>query len=216
MGQPYFVQYRLKGIPIDNPIERNDVSIQVDYEDRTQGSIETSQLTFVNEAYNIIKAEIEAGRVLEGLPLTINIQEGNESTEVWKGYLDYTTLENLSGDSGRIDDPKFLASIVEENGLNSISERLEGVTFALLESNGLITSADYQEVKYLVEKQVTFLEQAFLALSIYLMVKEVVEAAYRLADQIATIASLLAAGAPFPVASFLYAIASAIFEALIF
>ena len=69
MGQPYFVQYRLKGIPIDNPIERSDVSIQVDYEDRTQGSIETSQLTFVNEAYNIIKAEIEAGRVLEGLSI---------------------------------------------------------------------------------------------------------------------------------------------------
>lgn len=213
MGQPYFVQYRLKGIPIDNPIERSDVSIQVDYEDRTQGSIETSQLTFVNEAYNIIKAEIEAGRVLEGLPLTINIQEGNESTEVFKGYLDYTTLENLAGDSGRIDEPKFLASIVEENGLNGISERLEGVTFALLEANGLITSADYQEVKYLVEKQVTFLEQAFLALSIYLMVKEVGEAAYRLADQIATIASILASSITGQIGALIYASASAIFEA---
>ena len=58
MSQPYFVQYRLGGNLIDNPTERQDTSIQVQFDEGTQGSIETSQLTFVNEAYTIIKETI--------------------------------------------------------------------------------------------------------------------------------------------------------------
>ena len=61
MPQPYFVQYRLKKQLIDNPVERADASIQVQFDESTQGSIETSQLTFVNEAYKIIQQEIADG-----------------------------------------------------------------------------------------------------------------------------------------------------------
>ena len=207
MSQPYFVQYRLAGNLIDNPTERQDTSIQVQFDEGTQGSIETSQLTFVNEAYTIIKETIQSGLVTEGLPLTITIQEGEESTEVFNGYLDFSTLEDLTGS-----EPKFLASIVEQNGLTNLSESLEGVTFALLEAKGFISSSDYQEVKYLIEKQVTLLEQAFLALSIYLMIKEIAEASFRLSQQIAIISSILASSITGQIGALVYATASALFE----
>ena len=207
MSQPYFVQYRLGGNLIDNPTERQDTSIQVQFDEGTQGSIETSQLTFVNEAYTIIKETVESGLITEGLPLTITIQEGEESTEVFNGYLDFSTLEDLTGS-----EPKFLASIVEQNGLTNLSESLEGVTFALLEAKGFITSSDYQEVKYLIEKQVTLLEQAFLALSIFLMIKEIAEASFRLSQQITIISSILVSGITGQVGALVYAVASALFE----
>jgi len=207
MGQPYFVQYRLGGNLIDNPTERQDTSIQVQFDEGTQGSIETSQLTFVNEAYTIIKDTIQSGLVTEGLPLTITIQESEESTEVFNGYLDFSTLEDLTGS-----EPKFLASIVEQNGLTNLSESLEGITFALLEAKGFITSSDYQEVKYLIEKQVALLEQAFLALSIFLMIKEIAEASFRLSQQIAIISSILASSITGQVGALIYATASALFE----
>ena len=207
MSQPYFVQYRLGGNLIDNPTERQDTSIQVQFDEGTQGSIETSQLTFVNEAYTIIKDTIQSGLVTEGLPLTITIQEGEESTEVFNGYLDFSTLEDLTGS-----EPKFLASIVEQNGLTNLSESLEGITFALLEAKGFITSSDYQEVKYLIEKQVALLEQAFLALSIFLMIKEIAEASFRLSQQIAIISSILASSITGQVGALIYATASALFE----
>ena len=207
MSQPYFVQYRLGGNLIDNPTERQDTSIQVQFDEGTQGSIETSQLTFVNEAYTIIKDTIQSGLVTEGLPLTITIQESEESTEVFNGYLDFSTLEDLTGS-----EPKFLASIVEQNGLTNLSESLEGITFALLEAKGFITSSDYQEVKYLIEKQVALLEQAFLALSIFLMIKEIAEASFRLSQQIAIISSILASSITGQVGALIYATASALFE----
>ena len=207
MGQPYFVQYRLGGNLIDNPTERQDTSIQVQFDEGTQGSIETSQLTFVNEAYTIIKEKIESGLVTEGLPLTVTIQEGEESTEVFNGYLDFSTLEDLTGS-----EPKFLASIVEQNGLTNLSESLEGVTFALLEAKGFITSSDYQEVKYLIEKLVTLLEQAFLALSIYLMIKEIAEASFRLSQQIAIISAIVTTPISGQIGALIYAVASALFE----
>ena len=207
MGQPYFVQYRLGGNLIDNPTERQDTSIQVQFDEGTQGSIETSQLTFVNEAYTIIKEKIESGLVTEGLPLTVTIQEGEESTEVFNGYLDFSTLEDLTGS-----EPKFLASIVEQNGLTNLSESLEGVTFALLEAKGFISSSDYQEVKYLIEKLVTLLEQAFLALTIYLMIKEIAEASFRLSQQIAIISAIVTTPISGQVGALIYAVASALFE----
>ena len=207
MGQPYFVQYRLGGNLIDNPTERQDTSIQVQFDEGTQGSIETSQLTFVNEAYTIIKEKIESGLVTEGLPLTVTIQEGEESTEVFNGYLDFSTLEDLTGS-----EPKFLASIVEQNGLTNLSESLEGVTFALLEAKGFISSSDYQEVKYLIEKLVTLLEQAFLALTIYLMIKEIAEASFRLSQQIAIISAIVTTPISGQIGALIYAVASALFE----
>jgi len=207
MSQPYFVQYRLGGNLIDNPTERQDTSIQVQFDEGTQGSIETSQLTFVNEAYTIIKETIESGLITEGLPLTITIQEGEESTEVFNGYLDFSTLEDLTGS-----EPKFLASIVEQDGLTNLSESLEGVTFALLEAKGFITSSDYQEVKYLIEKQVALLEQAFLALSVFLMIKEIAEASFRLSQQIAIISAIVTTPISGQVGALIYAVASALFE----
>lgn len=217
MPQPYFVQYRLKKQLIDNPVERADASIQVQFDESTQGSIETSQLTFVNEAYKIIQQEIADGLnggvgITEGLEVNVNIQEGQESDQIFLGYLDFTTLEDLTGDPNHVNEPKVLASLVKSDGLENLSERLEGLTFALLEANGTITTEDYRKVKYLVEKQVTLLEQAFLAFSIYIMIKEIAEASYRLADQLATISSILVSGVTGQVGALLYAVASAIFE----
>ena len=61
MPQPYFVQYRLDNQLIDNPVEIYETSIQVNFDEGTQGSIETGDLTFVNDAYKIINDYIQAG-----------------------------------------------------------------------------------------------------------------------------------------------------------
>ena len=218
MPKPYSVQYRLNNQLIDNPVEIYETSIQVNFDEGTQGSIETGELTFVNDAYKIIDDYIQAGLsggvgITEGMPIEISIQQGLENLSVFNGFLDFTNFEDLTGDPNHVNQPKFLINIQEQEGLNSLSERLEGLTFALLETEGVITQNDWQKVEYLVEKQVTFIEQALLALSIYLMIKELAEASYRLSQQINLIIGFFQAGAPFPVASIIYSIASALFEA---
>ena len=100
MPQPYFVQYRLRNQLIDNPIQRAEASIQVQFDEGAQGSIETSQLTFVNEAYTIIQEAIKEGLnggvgITEGIEVDVNIQEGLEREQIFLGYLDFSTLEDL-------------------------------------------------------------------------------------------------------------------------
>lgn len=215
---PYTIQYRLNGQLINSPVERFDTTLQVNYEESAQGSIETSQLTFVNEAYTIIQDAIKEGLsggvgITEGLPFEISIQEGTTNEVVFDGFVNFVTLEDLTGDNDEFNEPKILVELSEKDGIATISTRLEGLTFALLEANRTISPADWSKIKSIVEKEVTFLEQAFLGLAIYMMLKEIYEASLRLADQIATInAILVGGGVTGSLGSFLYAVAAAIFE----
>ena len=213
MPIPYKIVSRLEGIVVDNPIELNEVSIQLDLEKSSKANIETDSYTFVNEAFTIIKEHIASGLnggvgILEGIPFDISIQTNTESLKIFEGYLDPNSYQDLS-----IDEPKIIMKAIEIDGLQTVFDRLEGLTFALLEANGTIKSSDYKQVQYIVEKKVTFVEQALLALSIYLMLKEVYEAALRLQENVATIISIASSSLTGQVGALIYAIASAIFEA---
>lgn len=212
----YSIQYRLDGQIIDSPVERFETKINVDFEDGAQGSVEVSPLTFVNNSYKIIQNRIKSGAnggigITEGMDLECFIQEVLESLKVLDSYLDFRTLEDLTGDPNHVNEPKVICNIVEKEGLNNLSTQLEGLTFAYLESVGQITKADYQTVFYLVEKKVTFLEQAFLGLAIYSLLKEIYESSLRLADQIATISSITSSSPSGGIGGTIYAIASAVF-----
>ena len=213
MASPYSVQHILNNQNIDNPVERIDTSVQVNFDENAQGSVETDTFTFVNEAFTILDNAIKNGLnggngIFEGLKYDINIQQGQENENIFKGFVDMKSIENLYPA-----EPKILAKVIKEDGIDNISERLEGLTFALLEATGNIKSSDYVDVKTIIEKKVTFIEQALLALSIYLMVKEIIEAAYRIADIIATISSITSSSLTGAVGALIYAIASLIFEA---
>ena len=213
MAQPYFVQHRLQNELIDSPVERLGTSIQVDFEDTIQGNVETGTFTFVNEAFTIINNAVKNGLsggngIFEGIPYEISIQKGLENESIFKGSIDMKSLEFLQPN-----EPKIQAGIIKQDGLNSLSEKLEGLTFALLESVGAISKDQYQDVRSIVEKRVTFVEQAVLALAIYSMLKEIFEAARRIAETAATISSILASSITGQVGALVYAILSLIFEA---
>ena len=213
MSQPYNIVHRLNNIVIDNPVERSETSIQVDFKDTIQGNVETDTYTFVNEAYTIIKNEFDAGLsggngVFEGIPYSIEIQKAQESESVFQGFLDMKSIEFLQPN-----EPKILSRVIKEDGLNNISERLQGLTFALLEANGTITNSSYEDVQTIIEKKVTFLEQALLALAIYLMVKEIIESIRSIAETVATIASITSSSTTGALGALVYAIASLLFQA---
>ena len=211
--QPYSVIHRLNNVVIDNPVERIEAVIQVDFTDTVQGSIETDSFTFVNDAFTIIQQAVKNGLnggngIFEGLPYSIDIQQGQNSENVFKGFLDMKSLDFLIPN-----EPKITARLIKEDGLNNLSERLEGLTFALLEANGSITKSSYEDIETIIEKKVTFLEQALLALSIYLMIKEIIESIRTIANIIATIASITSSSLTGAVGALIYAIASLIFQA---
>ena len=212
MTIPYKTIFELNGKVIESPIERDEVSIEVNFEESSQGNIETGSFTFVNQAFTQIKDWNASGLnggvgILEGIPFDISIQSPNEKLNVFKGSLRPSSYQDLSPD-----EPKILMQPIKADGINNLSERLEGLTFAFLESIGAIRNSDYKEVNIIVEKKNNAIELALLSISIYLMIKEVAEAIQRLQENIATISALLSTGLGGIGSSLLYAILSAAFE----
>jgi hypothetical protein len=212
MSVPYFIVTKLNNTVVDGLVENKDIAISVDFTNTVQGNIETDTFTFVNDAYTIIKNYIADGQnggvgLLEGIPFSIDIQEGNTSTNIFDGFLDPESFEEIEFEA------KIKMKIVEKDGVTSLSERLQGLSFGLLDSVGAITSSDWNQVDYVVEKEVNFLEIALISLSIYIMIKEIIEASYRLAKQIATILTIASSSLTGSVGALIYAIASLIFTA---
>jgi hypothetical protein len=205
------LQFFLNGTEIQSPIERLDVGIQVDFATETQGNIETDSFIFVNEAYTIIKNYIESGQnggigIFEGIDFQIQFSENSQN--LFDGFLDMKSLEFLEADA------KIGAKIIKTNGLNNLSERLQGLTFDLLESNGTIKKSDCTQVEMIVEKEVNGIELALLSLSIFIMLREIYDTIRKISQNIAIISAILAAGITGSVGSLIYAIASVLFDSI--
>ena len=212
MSAPYKTIFKLNGEVIESPIERDKVTIQVNFEDSVQGNVETSSFTFVNEAFTKIndwnKAGLNGGvGILEGIPFDISIQSPNENLNVFNGSLQPSSYENLTPD-----EPKILMQPIATDGLNNLSERLEGLTFSFLESIGAIRNSDYKEVNIIVEKKITVVEEVIIVISIYLMLKEFFEAIRRIQQNIATIIALLSTSLAGQIPALIFQILSAAFE----
>lgn len=203
------LQFFLNGTEIQSPIERFDVGIQVDFATETQGNIETDSFIFVNEAYTIIKNHIEAGQnggvgIFEGIDFKSLFSENSQI--LFDGFLDMKSVEIFESDA------KISAKIIKTDGLNNLSERLQGLTFDLLESNGTIKKSDWTPVEMIVEKEVNGVELAILSLSIFILLREIYDAIRRISQNIAIISTILSTGITGAVASLIYAIASVLFD----
>ena len=211
--QPYFVKYYLGGQEIEDVVERDEVSIQVDFRDVIQGNIETYKFTFVNRAFQIIEEYKNNGLtggvgIFEGLDFKIVIQEGVEQRTVFEGFLDFETYENLMPLK-----PKILCKVKKEDGLNSISERLQGLTFAYLRSINEITPNDYDYVESVVEKKFNVIETLFLVFAIYSFIQQIITSTRNIAQNIGIIAGITSGSTTGGLGAIVYAIASIIFDA---
>jgi len=211
--QPYFIKSYLGGEEIEDIVEREQIAIQVDFKDTIQGNIETDTFTFVNRAFEIIEQYKTDGLnggvgLFEGLKFEQLIQEGPEQRKVFEGFLDFKTYENLLPS-----EPKILCKIKKEDGINSLSERLQGLTFAYLRSINAITQADYDYVNSVVEKKFNVIETLFLAFAIYSFTQQIITSIRNTAQSISIIAGILSAGVSGSIGALIYATASILFDA---
>lgn len=214
--QPYFVKFYLGGEEIEDVTEREEISVQVDFKDTIQGNIEIDTFTFVNRAYEIIEEYRKDGLaggvgLFEGLDFKILIQEGPNQENIFEGFLNFETYQNL-----KPSEPKILCEIKKTDGINNLSERLEGLTFSYLRSIGVITSNDYDYVNSVVEKKFNVIETLFLAFAIYSFIQQIIQSSKSIAQNQAIILAILVGGGitNSSLGAFLYAAASIVFETI--
>ena len=199
-------EYQLAGRKYNAPIEWPDARIIAEYEnDSVQPSINIENFQFALEAREAILQWIADGRIFEGMPLKLTLFNNTPVQDNFGSILDFTRGVIDFPDDGLIE-----VGIAEENGIDSFFNNIDVLTFGYLEEIGFITNSDYTTMDYVVEKKFNLFEIITTSIVIYLMIKELSEAIARTAEQIATIAGILAAGISGSVGSAIYAVAVAL------
>lgn len=181
------ILFDLNGKQVNPPAEWTGLAIAAGFEDdATQANISSQEFTFVGEARESIMQWIDDGYFYEGMPFGMKLKKGALDYVAFKGFLN---LQKSFVDE--VGNDKVKAKIEKLDGLNTIGEKLGGVSFGYLESIGLINSID---VEYVVEKRKTIIEIIVAGLMIYLLTKELKETVMRLAKNTSDAIALIAGG----------------------
>lgn len=204
-------KYLLDGQPYNAPIEWEDVEIVADYvDDSVQPSLSIDEFEFTLEARDVINKWITDGLiggrgVFEGMPFQLNVFNNQTGQADFQSYLDFTNgLEDL------LDDGKLKVGTIKKQGVENFFEQIDGTTFGYLEEIGEVNSGDYIDLKYLVEKKFNFMEILMAGITLYLMVKELINAINITIDAVANAIGHLSGGISGSIGSALYVVLKAI------
>ena len=188
-----------------DPTNWESVEILATFDNRNnQANITTTNLEFVNEAAQYIADSFRSGLsgglgAFEGPDLDIFAVDKDGFFQAFQGFIDFTKDYKESNfiKQDKTKPLKTSVGIKKLNGLNTLNDIMEGVTFGLMEKEGVLTSSDWVNLPWVVQKKFDALEFAVLNITIFITVKEAVEQVQRLADDIKDFAALLAS-ATFP------------------
>jgi len=152
-----------------------------------QPDIERKSFRFVNEDKKEIDKWINDGKIYEGMPYKIVISDLGQSLTVFDGIVDLNDWKQVS-------EVECEVSVKDIHGLNHLESRVNGITFALLTSRGVISQADYYPIDYIVEKETDLIEMAILSLSIYMFYQQIYELTYQLSESVAMGAGITSSG----------------------
>jgi hypothetical protein len=207
--------FTLNGQTINAPVEWRDIQISASFdEDSVQANISIDSFRFVNtdtqKASKILRDWIinDNPGIFHGVPFEIKGFNNQNILNVFEGYV------NLANDVSLLEDGSTVANIIKKEGLDSLNDRLEALTWGYLEIIGAVTSADYQTIDYVVEKKFNFFEILMSNIVLFLLIKELIESVKDLAKQINDAFGHGAGGISGPAASAAWTITAIIIQAL--
>jgi len=208
-GKSANIQILLNGKELLAPSELFDIGVKAEFgTEGIQANLTIEELTFRGNARTEVLNHIADGLlggvgIFEGVPLSIRAFNANTDLIVFNGYLDLTDgyIDNNADNSLKV-------TLKQADGLNSLEDRLNGLTFGTLVENGTITASDYQTVGYVVEKPFNIVEQLTNSIVIYLMFKEVAELIKEVGKDQATTAGISSSSVTGAVGGGVYAVIS--------
>ena len=121
--------------------------------------------------------------IFEGLPFNIQSYNNESSSYILNGHLaTYDDYEDFP-EVGRCS-----VKVVQDESKENLEQLIAGKSYGFMLDKGAITEADYSDLDYDVVPVDQTIDIIITSIVTYLMIKEVAEAAEKLADDIATIA----------------------------
>jgi len=185
------LSFQLKGQVINAPVEWEDISVVASFDNESvQANITFDSFRFVLDAAKILRNEIDVGfpGIFEGVPFKIGAQNNSLSLDVFDGFV------QMSRDVALLEDGSVVANIQKRNGLNSLEERLEALTWTFLEGAGKVGNPDYIDMDYGVVKKLNLIELIIAGITLFMMIKEFIESIQRISYLVTEVVSTAASG----------------------
>ena len=137
-----------------------------------QPLIDSERFTFVGDAARIIFEHYNNGYILRGIPVSLISTQRDQSVDLFKDYIiDLTdNPEFIEPDfNGEFSPKEVIVSIKKANGIGTLINDLEGVTWGFLDAQGKVNSNDYVTVKTAVMKLYNALDLALAIIALYVI-----------------------------------------------
>lgn len=203
------LNFFLNGQQVDPPNNWQEISISLDFNNDGDGPftvqpvIETDQLELVLASSGIVRQWINDGidgsgpGIYEPMELKIELSSAGNNTNVFTGFID------MVNDMKLIDKNKVMVGLTKKGGTDQLTERSQAISFAYLESIGVITRSDYVRISYVLAHIPNFQEVIIISVSIFILIKELIEQVKRTIDLIVDITVAVAGAFGLPIAGIL-------------
>lgn len=168
------IRHITDGIPT-NPSDLRGLKINMDWLNRkAEASISIDRLSFDGAEGSRIRAKFLSGKnggvgAFEGVPHNIEVGDIGNPAGVFEGYLDFT------------DKPKFFdvcgieVSFKKKQSIDWLTERADSFSYRYLESIGVVKQTDFTDVPYVINYIPDGTQLILLAISTYVLTKELIE-----------------------------------------
>lgn len=179
------IRHYINGQDLGEPRNWQDLEITVDFLNKKEtANINVTDLQFVLQANSYLQNRVLNGLsggvgIFEGEPYQIKVGDPFNPTYTFNGYLDFTDALTVIGEE------EFSCSLKKLQGEDWLNDVADGFSFAYLAEIGSINSGDYVKVPYVINYIPDGTELILLSISIYMMVKELIDNVQKLAETIA-------------------------------
>lgn len=179
------VTHLIDGQNFGLPRNAENLEITFDWlEEKQEGNMNTNSLEFTGPAFRYIKQRFENGMtggvgIFEGIKYNIQIGPLGNPTFDFEGYLDGSDDPNYIGNE------EIVLNVKKKEGDDWLNDVADSFSFAYLHEIGEITNSDFKRVPYVINYIPDNVQSVILSMSLYMMVKELIENSKELADLIA-------------------------------
>jgi len=187
------IDFEINGGAVSVPLGWQDISVLATWDNgNTQANITTSEIELTLDAARSVRQHVADGMIggvgiFEGLPCKLNVSNGYGQAVAFDGY---ANLTNSYRDAERRN--RVFVTLEKKNGLNSLNQRLEALSYGYLESLGVYSDSDYVTVLYVVEKMDNGTELVVAAITLFIMIQELYRTTNDTIKQIIDVAALFA------------------------
>jgi hypothetical protein len=177
------IRHYRNGIQV-NPRDFDKAKVTIDWKGKKEAAaITIDSIQLVAKEGKALRDRILSGLsggvgFFEGEPYRIEVGDVGNPLGVFNGFLDFSKGVNF------IDECDVECSVTREQGTDWLNDVADGFSYRFLESEGIITDSDFEEVPYVINYIPDGTQLLILAISTFVLSKELYEQIEKLSENI--------------------------------